>query len=84
MQTYLVELISDLDEQVSVYVEAYDESEVEPSLGDVNITLDSYIVSNTEYKDVSFWAPRPDFKKNHVIFQADSAYVDELFSMILT
>ena len=58
-------------------------SEVEPSLGDVNITLDSYIVSNTDYKEVSFWAPRPDFKKNHVIFQADSTYIDELFSMIL-
>ena len=58
-------------------------SEVEPSLGDVNITLDSYIVSNTDYKDVSFWAPRPDFKKNHVIFQVDSTYIDELFSMIL-
>ena len=49
----------------------------------VNITLDSYIVSNTDYKEVSFWAPRPDFKKNHVIFQADSTYIDELFSMIL-
>ena len=29
MNTYLVELISDLDEQVSFYVEAYDESEAE-------------------------------------------------------
>lgn len=58
-------------------------SEVEPSLGDVNITLDSYIVSNTDYKDVCFWGSRPDFKKNHVIFQADSTYIDELFSMIL-
>lgn len=29
MNTYLVELISDLDEQVSVYVEVYDESEAE-------------------------------------------------------
>lgn len=29
MNTYLVELISDLDEQVSVYVEAKDESEAE-------------------------------------------------------
>ena len=58
-------------------------SKVEPSLGDVNITLDSYIVSNTDYQEVSFWAQRPDFKKNHVIFQADSTYIDELFSMIL-
>ena len=29
MNTYLVELISDLDEQVSIYVYAYDESEAE-------------------------------------------------------
>jgi hypothetical protein len=29
MNTYLVELISDLDEQVSIYVDAYDESEAE-------------------------------------------------------
>lgn len=28
MNTYLVELISDQDEQVSIYVDAYDESEV--------------------------------------------------------
>lgn len=29
MNIYLVELISDLDEQVSIYVDAYDESEAE-------------------------------------------------------
>ena len=29
MNTYLVELISDLDEQVSIYIEAYDEAEAE-------------------------------------------------------
>lgn len=29
MNTYMVELISDLDEQVSVYVDAYSESEAE-------------------------------------------------------
>lgn len=29
MYTFLVDLISDLDEQVSVYVEAYDEAEAE-------------------------------------------------------
>ena len=35
MDTYLVELISDLGEQVSVYVDAYDESEAE----DIGITM---------------------------------------------
>ena len=29
MNTYLVELISDLDEQISIYIEAYDEAEAE-------------------------------------------------------
>lgn len=56
-------------------------TEVEPQLGDANITLDSYIISNTPYKDVSFWGNQRDFKKNHVIFQADDKYVSELFGM---
>ena len=34
------------------------QEEVQPSLGDPDIVLDSYIVSNTDYKDVSFWASR--------------------------
>lgn len=59
-------------------------TEVEPSLNDEDIVLDSYIVSNTPYEDVSFWGPLPDFKSNHVIFQKDSNYIDELFSMILS
>lgn len=58
-------------------------TEVEPSLGDVDITLDSYIVSNTPYKDVNFWGAFPNFKENHIVFQTESNYVDELFSMIL-
>ena len=58
-------------------------TEVEPSLGDVDITLDSYIVSNTPYKDINFWGPFPNFKENHIVFQTESNYVDELFSMIL-
>lgn len=59
-------------------------NEVEPSLNDINITLDSYIISNTDYNEVSFWAPRPDFKKNHVVFQDDNTYISELFSMVHT
>ena len=56
-------------------------TEVEPQLGDANITLDSFIISNTPYEEVSFWGDQQDFKKNHVIFQADDKYVSELFGM---
>lgn len=69
------------DPKIQLYKQL--KSEVEPSLNDINIMLDSYIISNTDYKDVSFWASRHDFKKNHVVFQTDSTYIDELFAMIL-
>ena len=58
-------------------------TEVEPSLGDVNITLDSYIISNTAYDKVEFLGDYPDFKENHVIFQTEDTYMDELFLRIL-
>ncbi|MDD6821543.1 MAG: DEAD/DEAH box helicase family protein [Paraprevotella sp.] len=58
-------------------------TEVEPSLGDVNITLDSYIISNTAYDEVRIWGDYPDFKENHVIFQIEDTYMDELFLRIL-
>lgn len=58
-------------------------TEVEPSLGDVNITLDSYIISNTVYDKVEFLGDYPDFKENHVIFQTEETYMDELFLRIL-
>ena len=58
-------------------------TEVEPLLGDRDIILDSYIISNTEYNQVEFWGSEEDFDKNHVIFQTDSSYIDVLFSKIL-
>lgn len=58
-------------------------TEVEPSLGDVNITLDSYIISNTAYDKVEFLGDYPNFKENHVIFQTEDTYMDELFLRIL-
>ena len=57
---------------------------VEPSLDDKDIVLDSYIVSNTDYNDVSFWAPRPKFAESHVVFQNESNYLDVMFRQILT
>lgn len=58
-------------------------SEVEPSLNDVNISLDSYIISNTDYKEVSFWGTRPKFTDSHVVFQTDDNYLDVIFQQIL-
>ena len=59
-------------------------TEVQPSLGDKDIILDSYIISNTEYNQVEFWGSKEVFDKNHVIFQTDRSYIDVLFSKILT
>ena len=58
------------------------QEEVQPSLADPDVVLDSYIVSNTSYKDVSFWAPRPDFTDSHVVFQHDVDYLDIMFKNI--
>ena len=49
MNTYLVELISDLDEQVSIYVDAYDESEAEaPCLKMVSSTVPGRFVQQQQ------------------------------------
>ena len=61
-------------------------SEIEPKLNDPDIVLDSFIVSNTPYKEISFWNPCEDksvFKKNHIVFQMDNEYISELFGMIV-
>lgn len=58
-------------------------TEVEPSLNDADITLDSYIISNTPYKDVDIWGSKPEFTKNHVLFKDDEDYVDVLFNRIM-
>ena len=57
--------------------------EVEPTLHDADITLDSYILSNTKYAEIRFWGPRPKFSENHVLFDEDSDYVDTLFKRII-
>jgi hypothetical protein len=53
--------------------------EVEPTLNDPDIMLDSYIISNTPYRDVSLWGERPMFLENHVLFDYDEEYVKMLF-----
>lgn len=58
MNTYLVELISDLDEQVSVYVEAKDESEAEA----IGITMlengESTVVVRYVQQQLRYWFNR--------------------------
>jgi hypothetical protein len=60
-------------------------TEVEPTLNDEDIILDSYILSNTPYKEVSFWTGdnRELFDENHVLFSMESNYIDVLFRRIL-
>jgi hypothetical protein len=54
--------------------------EVEPTLNDPDISLDSYIISNTPYNNELFrWAERPKFLENHVLFDKDEEYVKTLF-----
>ena len=57
--------------------------EVEPTLHDADITLDSYILSNTAYQDVNFWGTLPEFAENHVLFDEDDKYIETLFKRIV-
>ena len=56
---------------------------MEPTLHDADITLDSYILSNTAYQDVYNWGTRPKFAANHVLFDEDDKYIETLFKRIV-
>ena len=58
--------------------------EVEPTLHDADITLDSYILSNTAYQDVKFWGKCSEFSENHVLFDEDEKYIETLFKRIVS
>lgn len=60
-------------------------TEVEPTLDDPDIILDSYILSNTPYSEVSFWTDyqREKFDESHVLFSMEDNYIDVLFRKIL-
>ena len=50
-----------------------------------DIVLDSFIISNTPFEEVSYWAHHQDkteFTRNHILFQTEKNYVDELFGMM--
>lgn len=55
--------------------------DVEPALHDTDITLNSYILSNTAYQDVNFWGTRDEFAENHVLFDEDNNYIEMLFKV---
>ncbi len=58
---------------------------IEKRLDNENISLNSFIVSNTHYNQISWWSmgaePERDFANHHVLFQKDDKcyYVETLF-----
>lgn len=45
--------------------------------------IQDFLISNTDYKEVSFWASRPEFTDSHVVFQNNDNYLDIMFENIL-
>lgn len=45
--------------------------------------IQDFLISNTDYKEVSFGAYRPEFTDSHVVFQNDDNYLDIMFENIL-
>lgn len=69
--------------------------DIEPELHDASITLNSYIISNTEMKDVKHWVDFPEldlnskqkkFNEHHVYFQNDQkeVYIKLIFGDMLS
>lgn len=74
------------DPKIQLYKQL--KTDVEPSLNDPNMILDSYIISNTTYNQVKFWGgkeelSRQDFENEHVLFQNDSNYIKVLFERVI-
>lgn len=61
---------------------------IEANLSDPNIVLNSFIVSNTPYKDIKWWIkgddPEKEFSNNHVLFQKDAKdkYISQMIHAI--
>jgi len=60
--------------------------EIEMMLGNSDIVLNSFIVSNTPESEISWWAKGDEsskaFGENHVLFQDDEKYVEQVFRVI--
>jgi hypothetical protein len=55
---------------------------IENQLGDINVTLDSYIISVTPYGALRNWnggMSKNDFTQKHILFQEDEGYVKGIF-----
>lgn len=60
-------------------------TEIEPRLNDRNVTLNSYIISNTSYSKVSHWGSRAEFNERHVFFQGEQHdYISKILESMLT
>ncbi len=70
------------DEKIQLY--KYLKDVIEPTLGDDSIALNSFIISNTDYRQVDFWGKGQleKFHENHVLFQLNDGYVDDMMEMI--
>ncbi len=69
------------NEKITLFKEL--KSEIEPSLKDANVTLDSFIISNTKYHEVEDWGTPKEFQDHHVLFQKDDEdYINTLFSLL--
>ena len=69
------------NEKITLFKEL--KSEIEPSLKDSNVTLDSFIISNTKYYEVEDWGSPKEFQDHHVLFQKDDEdYIHTLFNML--
>ena len=72
------------DEKIQLY--KYLKDVIEPTLGDKDIALNSFIISNTDYRQVDFWGKGQlkEFHENHVLFQLNDGYVDDMMEMVLS
>ncbi len=60
--------------------------EIEIALGDPDVTLNSFIVSNTRYADVATWGySKEELRGHHVLFQQDdrATYIGRMLDMIV-
>ena len=63
--------------------------DIQNRLGDPEIILDSFIVSNTYQREIHWWKngsePEQDFSNNHVLFQKEdgASYIKSIFNMII-
>jgi hypothetical protein len=63
--------------------------EIETRLGDPNVVLNSFIISNTPYREVGWWdggMSKADLEKCHVLFQKEdrATYIRRLLSVVAT